>query len=300
MARSESKKVLSSLERMASPPPAMRPEGWELAALEKIWAEARAAGHPIRVTIDAQTTLGYGCKCAHFTHYRRDADAEAYGAHQFFYPSVAPGVPPIAEWFVFGTFRLTGYFTGRSVGWVEWQAENFDHPEEPTEMQDTDPHPEFLVEGWCYDASSVDLTSDFNRETVEKMRAAGVPLCTQPMLVVAAPVPRWPTLPPDAPCTRETVRIKYRGRLEELQLWDNWSSGTTKAGSKTASAEVSVGVADGVSPEAVARDHGGVYIHPEAPDVVPEFQFPDARRAVEAVRPLLCDQRVEFVKLRTK
>jgi hypothetical protein len=167
-------------------PPALRPTPSQLGSLQRIWSDAAAAGHPIRVTIDARTTLGYGCDCAHFVF--SDIADDEHGPDVFFYPRVAPGVQPIAEWKVFGTFRLTGHFTGRRVGWEKWHEETFHRRDAPSEDQDTDPHPEFFVESWCYDASGIDLESDFNRETVEKMRQARVPQCLLPM--TSTPVPR--------------------------------------------------------------------------------------------------------------
>ncbi|NUP13929.1 MAG: hypothetical protein HOW73_48460 [Polyangiaceae bacterium] len=292
--RGESKKPLSALERMASPPPAIRPEPWELAQLQRIWAEAQAAGkQPARVTIDAQTTAGYGCDCAHFTHYQ--GGGAEYGVDTYFYPVVAPDVLPIVDWWVRGTFRLTGHFTGRQVTWEAWYEEINGFHHEPTETRDNGPHPVFLVEGWCYDATSFD-----DNENLEKMREAGVPLCTQPMTVAAAPVPPWPTLPPDAACTRETVRIRYHSELKKLETWDNWPPGATKAESRTATSRITVDVADGVSAQAVAQAYGAVIEQPERPDVVPEFKFADAKRAVDAIRPLLCDPRVTSASMVTE
>ncbi|NUP13928.1 MAG: hypothetical protein HOW73_48455 [Polyangiaceae bacterium] len=296
--RAESKKPLSALERMASPPPAIRPEPWELPALQRIWAEAQAAGQPARVTIDARTTLGYGCGCAHFTHYQ--GDGEGYGVDGFFYPVVAPGVPPIADWWVRGTFRLTGHFAGRQLTWEAWWEEINQVHQDPAEMQDNDPHPVFVVEGWCYDATALDPTDQSDRETLEKMKEAGVALCVQPMAVAATPVPPWPTLPADAACTRETVRIRYHGAVEELRTWDSWPPGATKAASRTATPRITVDVADGVSAQAVAQAYGATLDQPKNSDAMPELEFANAQRAGDAVRQLLCDPRVTYARMVTK
>ncbi len=121
----------------------------------------------------------------HFVFLANDIDD--HNPDPFFYPRVGPGVLPVAEWKVFGTFRLTGHFTGRQVGWETWHEETFHRRDPPSEDQDTDPHPEFLVESWCYDATGVNLTDDFNRETVERMRRERVPQCRRPMTVAALP-----------------------------------------------------------------------------------------------------------------
>ena len=165
---------------------ALRPKPAELAVLQQRWAAATSAGKPIRVTIDARTTLGFGCGCAHFVHHQGSGEAE--GVDGFFYPTVAPGVPPIAAWFVSGTFRLRGYFTGRNVTWERWHEEAFQRHEEPAEMQDNEPHPEFLVEAWCYDFSDA-AADELSRETSKRMRDAGVPECVQPMQVAPATEP---------------------------------------------------------------------------------------------------------------
>src|SRR5262249_14957084 len=111
-------------------------------------------------------------------------------------PRVAPGVQPIAEWKVFGTFRLTGHFTARRVNWETWHEETFHRRDAPSEDQDTDAHPEFVVEGWCYDASGIDRESEFNRDTIEEMRRKRVPQCRLPMPFALAPkTPGDSTLP---------------------------------------------------------------------------------------------------------
>jgi hypothetical protein len=129
---------------------------------------SRSAG---QTTLVVKTTLTWGCSCPHFA--LATAPVPNHEA-RFLYPTFARGVADAAEFWVTGSFRLTGRYTGECMTYSQWKTSRGESPT-PDEGQNLDPQPVFHVEAWCY-IPSTSPPGEFDIPATE-LRKRRVPLC---------------------------------------------------------------------------------------------------------------------------
>ena len=146
--------------------------------------ERAQAGKPRRVTLEAHTGVTVNCECPFFA---LDADSVREG---FLHPVYEGDVGRAVKWSVRGTYRLTGYYSGRRINHYQWHNENFLEPGEPPLEEGSggdeeraywpELHPEFCVESWCFIPSAQwkhdARTQDQPRQLAE-MRQLGGRFC---------------------------------------------------------------------------------------------------------------------------
>ncbi len=115
--------------------------------------ENALAGKPRRITIEAHTGVTMSCECPFFV---LDAEDLGYG---FLHPEYQADVGRGVAWAVRGTYRLTGYYSGRLINTYQHVNEHLEPGQQPMsegsgddEMRAYWPerHPEFCIESWCF------------------------------------------------------------------------------------------------------------------------------------------------------
>lgn len=115
--------------------------------------ENALAGKPRRITIDVHTSVTVDCACPFFV---LDADDVGYA---FLHPEYQGDVGRAVAWSVRGTYRLTGYYSGRLINTYQHINEHLGPGESPVVEGSGDDeqrsywperHPEFCIESWCF------------------------------------------------------------------------------------------------------------------------------------------------------
>jgi hypothetical protein len=110
-------------------------------------------GKPRRITIDAHTGVTMYCDCPFFV---LNADEVGY---DFIHPEYQGDVGRGVAWSVLGTYRLTGYYSGRLINTYQHINEHLEPGEDPVAEGSGDDeqrsywperHPEFCIESWCF------------------------------------------------------------------------------------------------------------------------------------------------------
>jgi hypothetical protein len=123
--------------------------------------------------------FGWGCDCPPFVF--RSSGGQTQYDEEYVFPAFADGVPD-AVYPVRGQFDLTGHYTGRRIDMFRWHEERGEHVGRRSVVFDDrreweQPHPEFLVEDWCYIPPGHPVEPEWEIPEMTKMREAGVPLC---------------------------------------------------------------------------------------------------------------------------
>jgi hypothetical protein len=141
------------------------------------------AGKPRRITIDAHTSVTVNCECPFFV---LDADEVGYGfLHPQYHDDVGRGV----AWSVRGTYRLTGYYSGRLLNTYQYINEHLAPGQEPVVEGSGDDeqrsywperHPEFCIESWCFIPGAhwkEDARTENQPKELAEMRRLGGQFC---------------------------------------------------------------------------------------------------------------------------
>lgn len=138
-------------------------------------------GKPRRITIDAHTGVKVLCDCPFFV-----VGADGYA---FAHPSYKGDVGDAVAWAVSGTYRLTGYYSGRLINTYQLINERLEPGEQAIAEGSGDDeqraywperHPELCIESWCF-SPNADWKGDPRTENQPKelaeMRRLGGRLC---------------------------------------------------------------------------------------------------------------------------
>ena len=115
--------------------------------------ENALAGKPRRITIDVHTGVMMLCECPFFV---LDADDVGYS---FIHPEYRGDGGRGVAWSVRGTYKLTGYYSGRLINTYMQMNKHLEPGEAPVPEGSGDDeqryywpqrHPEFCVESWCF------------------------------------------------------------------------------------------------------------------------------------------------------
>ena len=161
--------------------PALRTQKDIQPTVRRLMDKARG-GAPRTVIIEMESTFAFGCDCPPFVYRGMDS---ASTAEEFLFPKIGPATPDPAKYQVPGTFHLTGHFTGRRINMIDWHRDRGEPSEPPADGREywLEPHPEFVVEKWCFTPPprrrlgySSEEWTDIG-ETIQQMKKEGVPWC---------------------------------------------------------------------------------------------------------------------------